>query len=117
MTGSFVRWLVEEFGITKFKNLYRTGDMQKTYGVDAFSLIERWETFLDTIQLDDREISIAEHRYARRTIFEKVCARSLAETKRVARQAYRNSSFDVAIRLYEQALETEPNNPCVPNMP
>ncbi|MAA78959.1 MAG: hypothetical protein CL916_06835 [Deltaproteobacteria bacterium] len=111
MTGSFVRWLVDEYGIEKFKKLYRTGDMEDAFGVDVYILIEKWESFLDTIVLEDRDIAIAEHRYSRRTIFEKVCARSLAETKRIARQAYRSQSYDVAMTLYEQALEKEPNNP------
>ena len=111
MTGSFVRWLVEEYGISKFKKLYQTGNMNAAFGEDAHSLIEKWESFLDTIVLEERDMAIAEHRYSRRTIFEKVCARSLAETKRIARQAYRNQSYDVALALYEKALEREPENP------
>lgn len=111
MTGSFVRWLVDEYGIEKFKRLYRTGDMNGSFGQEAYALIEKWESFLDSIVLEDRDLAIAEHRYARRTIFEKVCARSLAETKRLAKQEYRAQSYDVALMLYEQVLEKEPRNP------
>ena len=111
MTGSFVRWLVDEYGIEKFKRLYRTGDMKGAFGEDVYVLIEKWELYLDTIVLEKRDMAIAEHRYSRRTIFEKVCARSLAETKRIARQEYRMQSYDVAMMLYEQVLEKEPNNP------
>ena len=66
---------------------------------------------MDSIILEERDLAIAEHRYSRRTIFEKICARSLAETKRIAKQEYRAQSYDVALMLYEQVLEKEPKNP------
>lgn len=111
MTGSFVRWLVDEHGIAALKQLYRTGDMKESFGLDSSTLIGQWESFLDTVELGERDMAIAEHRYARRSIFEKVCARSLAETKRLAREAYRNQSYDVALALYEKALVREPSSP------
>ena len=113
MTGSFVRWLVDEYGIESFKILYRTGSMEDAFGDNSGTLIGKWESFLSTIELGERDMAIAEHRYARRSIFEKVCARSLAETKRLAQQAYRNQSYDVAFELYEKALVREPENPRV----
>jgi len=111
MTGSFVRWLIERHAIEKFKRLYKTGDFEQSYGKEAHELISDWENFLDNLSLTERDLAIASHRYTQRSIFEKVCARSLAEEKRMASSASRAGRYQHAKELYRNILRHEPNNP------
>ena len=111
MMGSFVRWLIEEYGIASWKKLYRGSGFTEAYGIPVEDLISQWELFLDGLPLDERAKSIASHRYARRSIFEKVCARSLSETKRRAEKAEHEEEYELANQLYREVLEREPDNP------
>ncbi|MEC7983583.1 MAG: hypothetical protein VX278_00385, partial [Myxococcota bacterium] len=107
MTGSFVRWLVEAKGIEPYKTLYRSGDFQKAYERDAAFLIMEWERYLDQIPLTERTLSMAQYRYDRRSIFQKSCARSMAEKRRQARVAVRSDDFERALLLYRELEQRE----------
>ena len=111
MMGSFVRWLIDEYGIASWKKLYLGSGFEEAYGIAAEELITKWEVFLDGLPLDERSKSIASHRYAHKSIFEKVCARSLAETKRKAEKAADEEEYQLANQLYTEILAREPDNP------
>ena len=99
MTGSFVKWLVDEYGIEKFKVLYRTKDYDLAYGHEVETLIGKWEKFLNNLELDDRSLALARYKYKRKSIFGKVCARTIGELQRQSRIAQKQN-FNQSCKVF-----------------
>ena len=108
LMGSFVRWLVDTRGIDRFKEVYAMGDWQGVYGVGTEALIVEWEAFVDAHEVDDARLEMARFRYARRSIFGKVCARTLAELRRQARNAEGQGDYERALSLQQEIHSFQP---------
>jgi tetratricopeptide (TPR) repeat protein len=108
MVGSFVRWLIETRGIEKAKDLYGHIDFNTVYGQTSESLISEWEAFLENRVLSERQLALANYRYdygsMNRSIFEKTCARTMAELERLQEDAQESGRFFLSLR-YLDALE------------
>lgn len=111
LAGSFVRHLVEAYGVEVFKRVFPTGNFRDVYGKSLAELGNEWRTFLDTVPLTPADLTTAEHRLKRRSIFQKRCAHEIAELSADAWKAYRRSDFAGAIRLFNQIHEFDPDNP------
>lgn len=111
LMGSFVRWLVAEYGIEKFREAYPTGDFRSAYGKSPADLVEEWEAFVDAIDLNDEELERARYIYDRKSIFQKVCARTIAELRVAAQRSSRAGDRRAARELYERILAFDPDNP------
>jgi tetratricopeptide (TPR) repeat protein len=108
LTGSFIRYLVERYGIRRLKEAYPNGDFQGAYGMSVDALVGQWETFLDERDLDDETLEVAEYTYRRPSIFEKVCARTASETRRRARIAASRENVGEMRRLYDRLIGYAP---------
>ena len=111
LAGSFVRYLVEAYGVEVFKRVFPTGNFREVYGKSLAELGNEWRTFLDTVPLTPADLTTAEHRLKRRSIFQKRCAHEIAELSADAWKAYRRSDFAEAIRLFNRIHEFDPDNP------
>ena len=108
--GSFVRYLVDERGIEAFKTAYPHGDFVAGYGVEVEELISDWEQFVDTIELSERQMDVAQYRYDRSSIFGRDCARALAEERDQARSAAASGALGRARSHYERYLRDDPHH-------
>ncbi len=106
--GSFVRFLIDRDGMETFQEAYGRGDFDGAYGVGVNALITEWEEYVDGIELSERQQEIARYRYDRPSIFGKVCARSLADIRRQAREASNNGALGVADAQYQLLLSHDP---------
>lgn len=77
-TGSFVRYLVETHGMDRFAVLYRENDFELAYERSLDALVTEWEAFVGGLPLSRDDLLIAEHRFRRPSIFQKVCAHRAA---------------------------------------
>ena len=111
LAGSFVRYQVDTYGIAAFKRAFPTGNFRAAYGKSLSELSNEWATFLDTVPLTAADLTIAEHRLKRGSIFQKRCAHEVAELSADAWKAYRQSDFERAIRLFIRIHEFDPDNP------
>ena len=111
LAGSFVRYVVEAYGIETFKRAFPTGNFRAAYGKTLSELSNEWARFLDTVPLTTADLTTAEHRLKRRSIFQKRCAHEVAELSADAWRAYRQSDFERAIRLFIRIHEFDPDNP------
>ena len=111
LAGSFVRFLVAEYGIDSLKRVFPTGNFKKVYSKPLRVLIQEWEAFRETIFLTDADLTIAEHRFKRPSIFQKPCAHETAEFSARAWSGYRGLDFNMARHLFEQIHEFDPDNP------
>lgn len=108
LVGSFVRYLIDTYGIEPFKAAYPTGDFAGAYDKSADELVEEWRAMLDELDLSDRERDLARYLYDRPSIFDKVCARQLGELERKARAAADRGRLGEMQQLYETILEYAP---------
>lgn len=99
LMGSFVRWLVDTHGIERFKEVYRNGHWQDVYGRDTDALITEWEEWVDRqpVSVDDQER--VRHKHRRGSIFDRTCARTLAELRRKAENAERRGDYEGALSM------------------
>ena len=74
VAGSFLRYLVDTYGIEKFWTLYANNSFEDAYERPLDDLVAEWETFLEKIPLPKDDLLVAEHRFKRPSIFQKVCA-------------------------------------------
>ncbi len=110
LAGSFVRFLVDTYGIEKFKSVFPTGNFVKHYGKDLYLLEIEWIEFLDNVPLTDNDIAYTTYRLQQRSVFERVCAHEMAAWRDTAWQAYYQKDFVTAVQTFETMLAAEPNN-------
>ena len=91
--------------------MYGYGDWQGTYGQSTDALVTEWETFVDAYEIDQSRLELARFKYARNTIFKKVCARSIAELKRQADNAQRRGDYEQALSLQREILGFQKGTP------
>ncbi|MCY4402361.1 MAG: tetratricopeptide repeat protein [Candidatus Poribacteria bacterium] len=111
LAGSFIRYLIDTYGIEKVKQSFSTGNIPKYYNKDLYVLENEWNDFLNNnIQLDEDDISYAKTRLMRGGIFEQVCAHEMAALRIKAWKAYYNKDYTSATRTFQQMLNHEPEN-------
>ena len=109
-TGSFVRFLVDTYGIEKFMRVFPTGNFIKGYAKNLKVLETEWIEFLKSVPLREEDLAYAAHRLKRGGIFEQVCAHEMAALRDSAWQAYYRKDFATAVQTFEQMRSDEPNN-------
>lgn len=108
VAGSFIRWLVDTEGMKKFAVLYSTNDFDRAYGKSLDSLVGDWEKFVDAEPLPKEELAIAEHRFKRPGIFQKVCAHKAANLSREGYERLHSGDLEGGIDRLEQLLGYAP---------
>ncbi len=110
LAGSFVRFLVDTYGIEEFKDVFPTGNFKKIYGKTLTNLVQEWESFMESVPLTEGDLIVAKGQYKHSSIFQKLCAHKIAEFSTRARTAYRASNFTVALPLLEKISKLDPDN-------
>lgn len=111
IAGSFCRYLLEQFGIGKLRELYRSaGDFEHVYGTSLPTLEEGWRAFLAKLPVDQSSRAQAEESFRRPAIFHKVCARELAARVADAR-ARMGTAPASAAALLASACSDDPDEP------
>ena len=111
LCGSFVRFLIERYGLAAFKKAFPTGAVEESYGRKPAELIAEWEAFVDGIQLREDQLRIARQRFIRPAIFRRHCPHEVAALIDRAWQAYNARRYSAAVRDFDRVLELEPENP------
>ncbi len=111
MAGSFVRYLIDRYGIEKCKKAFPTGNLSKTYGKDQHDLEGEWRLYLkNEVSLREDELNYATQRLKRGGIFEQVCAHEMASLRNDALGAYYRQDYTTAIESFQKLLSYEPEN-------
>ena len=109
--GSFLRYLVDTYGIDKFWTLYRSNSFERAYERSLSELVDEWENFLSKLPLPKDDLLIAEHRFKRPGIFQKVCARVSANIAQRGYARLRSGDIDGAQPDIEKIYSFAPSNP------
>ncbi len=111
LAGSFVRFLIEKYGVEKARRVFPTGNFKKVYSKSLAELEREWRGFLETVPLTEADLAIAAHRFNRPSVFQKPCAHEIAQLSSDAWRAYYRTDMSTAIRLFEQVYQFDPDNP------
>lgn len=76
-SGSFCKFLIDEYGIRKFKEFYHTGDFKKSYDKPFADAVSEYQKFLNNKKYSNN-IHTANYYFGRQPLVQKVCPRYLA---------------------------------------
>ena len=104
LAGSFCRYLIDRYGMRRFKLLYRTDEFAIIYGKALPLLFQEWRRSLDRFRFTDSDIDKASYLFKRQSIFGKECARVIANLNTETRALLADRRFEDALRSAEASL-------------
>ncbi len=107
-SGSFCKFLIEKYGIEKFKNVYYGKSFESIYGKKFDEISSRWKGEVFKIKLSEKLLKYAEIIFKPKGIFGKKCAREV-ECLSVKAKQYRED-FSQSVNYAKQALRLSGNN-------
>ena len=109
LMGSFCRYLLDRYGVVRFKELYGGNSVEKVYGTSYQGLVDEWQSFLDRIIIPGSWKDHVEFYFNRPSIFAKECVRTVAILNEEANRKFAHRDMDGAIHDFKQALMTNWN--------
>ena len=103
LSGSFTRFLIEEYGMRRFAALYQFGQFEKIYKKSLGDLIEEWEDFLQYVDMPPSDEARARLLFARPSIFSKICARTIAELNESAARLLNEKKYVEASSAFQSS--------------
>lgn len=99
--GSFIRFLIERFGIDRVKEFYNSANFEKAFGI-TFNQIEK--EYYDYLILLSAQLNRnkAQLYFGGKPIFKKYCPRLAASETKVAWKYYNKKKFYEAEKLFER---------------
>ncbi len=102
--GSFCRFLIDRYGMRRFKLLYRTGDFETLYGRSLPALLQEWRRTMTAFRFGEADLAKAEYLFKRRSIFGKECARVIANLNKETRGLLVQRKLTDALASAERSL-------------
>ena len=109
LMGSFCKYLIDRYGVVRFKELYGGQSVDDVYGRSYDMLVTEWQDFLTGIPVPDSWKKHVEFYFSRPSIFAKECARAVANLNE---EGYRNleaRNSVAATGIFSRALTTSWN--------
>lgn len=78
-SGSFVKYLLNEYPVSTFKAAYRKGSIATAYPASFEKLVEGWHRHLETVEVDSLDRQIAQRLFGIRSLFEKKCPHTMSD--------------------------------------
>ncbi len=107
-SGSFTQFLIDNFGIEKFKKIYSDTDFHKVYDESLNNLLEKYYVYLSGIEVGNR-IDQANYYFGRKSIFYKVCPRYVADRLDEAWELFGNKQYKDSEVLFNKILSLTNN--------
>lgn len=115
VAGSFVRYLLAEFGAPPLLAVYHDGgrpkDFAKHYGIAFAELQSRWLQFVESQPLASSAKEVERERLRRPAVFHKVCAHEVAIRRDKARELLAHGRDAEAISLLQSVCRDDPGEP------
>jgi len=107
-SGSFIKYLISEFGIEKVKHFYRINDFNESFSTDLNGVVKNYEMFLDTL---DQSVSKdkANYYFGRKSLISKVCPRFVSSSLTTAWEFYSKNNYEKAQKKYKEILSKAEN--------
>lgn len=110
IAGSFSRYLIDTYGMKKYKQAYGRATFQETYKKPLSQLTKEWKTFLQTkIKLGPSDKKQAAYRFRRfRSIFVRTCPHTIAALSEKVSQLSSAGAFYSAIKVQRRVCQFAP---------
>ncbi|OGU82269.1 MAG: hypothetical protein A2W11_12475 [Ignavibacteria bacterium RBG_16_35_7] len=110
IAGSFIKFLIDKYGINQFKKLYTDLDFVEHYGKELPMLAREHEIYLnDKYGIHAIAIDRAKYYYGRKSIFYKVCPRYVAKKINEAWKLYDQKKIEDAKKIFKKLLTISDN--------
>jgi hypothetical protein len=103
-SGSFIRYLIDLYGIEKIKKLYGDMDFIKYFGKDINELSSDYNLFLENYGIDFNK-NKAQFYFGGSSIFKKFCPRTAASDTKKAWELYDRKKIEEAGILFRKVYE------------
>ncbi|MCD6218735.1 hypothetical protein J7L05_12890 [bacterium] len=118
ISGSFVRWLIDTYGVEKFKICFIKAGLffsdkpyKAAYDKTLQELTEEWLQFLKTIPEADEGAALAQYMFQRPAFTEQRCSHEVAERNAEALKALQHKQYKKALRDYDALIKFQPDDP------
>jgi hypothetical protein len=110
--GSFLRFLLDRYGIAKLRALYGNGgDFEAAYGKSLDELAGEWRAMLATIQLPADVIEAQRERFRQTSVFARPCPHAIAAAREQAAGALGDGDRDRALAILRDVCGRAPEEP------
>ncbi len=98
-SGAFVKFLIDNYGIVKFKKLYSNLDFENAYKKSLPELEKEFYSIIKSIPASGKEHT-AHYYFGRKSIFQKVCPRYVADRMKEAAELFSNNLFEESAGIF-----------------
>lgn len=109
MAGSFSRFLIDRFGIQRYKLVYQFGSFETAYNRPLSALLGQWRRFLSRHTVNDADREKARYIFERPSIFAKECARVIANLNAETRTLLGKKEYAAAFASASHSLTLSNN--------
>lgn len=106
--GSFSKFLIENYGIDKFRLYYRSNDITNSYNKPLNFFINNFENYLSKTTIEDN-IHAYYYYFGRQSITQKICPRYIGKQLQYGWEHVKNSEFDKAKLKFRNVLSKTSN--------
>jgi tetratricopeptide (TPR) repeat protein len=111
LAGSFVRFLLDQYGPEPFRQAYRQGSLENLYPRSPKELIGDWESYLDGLELPPGVLETAGEKFSSPSIFKRTCAHEIAALSAQAWTHLARERVQPAAEAVENILAHLPGDP------
>ena len=101
--GSFTKFLIDNYGIDKFKEVYRGRSFKEVYGKFSKNITDDWIKKIKEIQISDEQLKKAEILFKPKGIFEKSCAHEVAFLLNRGNELFKSGTKEDALKIFDNA--------------
>ena len=106
--GSFSKYLIDNYGISKFKLFYSDIDFTKIYHSALKDMTNKYYNYLANIDVKE-DSSKANYYFGRKTIFQKVCPRYVSDRLKDAVTEFTHHNYKNSSKIYSEILSKTNN--------
>lgn len=109
--GSFIRYLIDTYGMDRVRRLWRRGDFAGVYGKPLPDLAQEWRALLRRTPVDASQLRRADRLFRPPAVFGVPCAHDVAQVEAAAGRAAAGGDAARAESLYARLADMDPGNP------
>ena len=118
ISGSFVRWLIDTYGIDKFKTVFHNAKLNfsdklytRAYGKSLEQLTQEWLEFLKTVPESPEGLKMALFSFQRPAFAEQRCSHEVAERSAKVSFALQTGQYKKALEDSDALMKFQPDDP------
>jgi hypothetical protein len=104
LMGSFTRYLIENYGIEPFTQVFASANFQDVYQKSPQELIAEWQAFLAQTKISPSLARAARYRFERKSIFQTQCPHTVAQALEYGFEAIEQEDYIKAMVFFNEAL-------------